>query len=343
MILYLNGVEILAAADYNVFFTVNEIDKSVLVLLSHISREQPIALEYLVCRLGILVIAFHNAVALDCKLTDLATSDLVAVFVEYLGLPKIARFADSAYLMYVFNPKVYATGTDRLGKTVVGIVVVGGELLFPTLDKRGRNGLSAYVHKSPLRESVVLKLHVAPVDAVENVLNPRNEQPYYRSLFVRRGLEHPFGLYAAEEYRFAAREQRSEPVHLCARVVERRNAEENVVLGLRVMLLLGVAGGHECLVPVKYRLRKSCCSRGEVYSSVVLVAKLYGWNCGRAVVGHLGVVVGVRRGVGCVSNEEKVVDAFRDLVGDSVDTADKLGTEHEHSHVGEVKAVFDLV
>ena len=104
------------------------------------------------------------------------------------------------------------------------------------------------MHKSPLCERVILESEVAAVDAVKYILNPRNEQPNDSRLLVRRGLEHPLGLYAAEENCLAAREKRAEPVHLRARVIERRNAEENVVLGLRVVVLLGVAGGNESLV-----------------------------------------------------------------------------------------------
>ena len=56
-VLYLNGVEILAAADDNVLFAVNEVDEAVLVLLSHISGEEPAVLEGFGSSLFVAVVA----------------------------------------------------------------------------------------------------------------------------------------------------------------------------------------------------------------------------------------------------------------------------------------------
>ena len=43
-VLYLNGIKVLAAADYDILLTVNEVNKSVLIFLSHISCIEPAVL-----------------------------------------------------------------------------------------------------------------------------------------------------------------------------------------------------------------------------------------------------------------------------------------------------------
>ena len=78
-----------------------------------------------------------------------------------------------------------------------------------------------------------------------------------------------------EQNRLAARDKAAEPVHLRARVVEGRNAEENVVLGLRVVILLGHSRMHKASVLVNDSLGEACCTRREVDSRIVIVCKLY--------------------------------------------------------------------
>ena len=49
-------------------------------------------------------------------------------------------------------------------------------------------------------------------------------------------------------------------MHLCAGVVEGRDAEEAVLACLRVVRLLDLAGVHECLVIVKDSLGEARCA-----------------------------------------------------------------------------------
>ena len=65
MILDLHGIDVLAAADDDVFLAVDEPDEAVLVLACHIAREQPAVLDGFVGRIGVVVVADHDTRALD--------------------------------------------------------------------------------------------------------------------------------------------------------------------------------------------------------------------------------------------------------------------------------------
>lgn len=49
----------------------------------------------------------------------------------------------------------------------------------------------------------------------------------------------------AQKNRAAAREEAAEPMHLRTGMIKRRDAEEHVRMRLRMMLLLGLGGGHK--------------------------------------------------------------------------------------------------
>ena len=196
----LNGINVLAARDDDVLFAVNEPDEAVLVLAGHVARVEPAVLaEYLVGRLRILIVAFHNAGALDGKLADLARKHRAAALVNDPGLPAVARLADRADLVDVFNAKVNASGADRLGKTVVCVIFVVREVLLPTLDEARGDGLRADVHQPPLVELVFIKIDLAAVDGVKNVLRPRNEQPNNGAMLLGDGLDDLFRCGTLEE------------------------------------------------------------------------------------------------------------------------------------------------
>ncbi len=54
-------------------------------------------------------------------------------------------------------------------------------------------------------------------------------------------MQYPFGRYAAEQHGLAARDEGAEPVHLGAGMVEGRDAEEDVIARLAVVVLFGLA------------------------------------------------------------------------------------------------------
>ena len=151
--------------------------------------------------------------------------------------------------------------SERLAETVVRVILMMGEYLHPPVDKARRNRLCADVHEPPLVKQIMIEVDPTRINGVKYILRPRNKKPDYRAFLLRDRSENPFGFNSPEDNRLSARKQTAEPVHFCARVVERRNTEENVVLRLTVVLLLGQAGAVKSLVTMKYSLGKSRCAR----------------------------------------------------------------------------------
>ena len=142
--------------------------------------------------------------------------------------------------------------------------------------------------------------------------------------------------------RLTARHQRAEPVHLGTRMVQGRDAEEDVVTGLAVVSLLGLGGGHEGAVIVQNGLGEARGTRGEVDSGVIVVADLHGGGIGGAVVHHLIVEGSIRGALGFLTHEEEIGDA-RQLWKHRVHALGELGTEHQHPRIGQIQTVLDLV
>ena len=130
-------------------------------------------------------------------------------------------------------------------------------MLFPPLDQARRNGLCSDMHQSPLGKFILRDIDLAAVDRVEDVLCPRHQKPYDRRLLTGNRLKDPLGLHAAQQHGLAAYEKASEPVHLRAGVIQRRDAEEHIVVRLSMMVLLGQAGRHKRAVRVQDRLGES--------------------------------------------------------------------------------------
>ena len=198
------------------------------------------------------------------------------------------------------------------------------------------------MHESPLGQTVLVHFDVPAVDAVQNVLRPRHQQPHDGGPLLGDGLQDPLGADTAEKDCLTARHQRAEPVHLRARVVQGRDAEEHVVAGLAVVGLLGAGGGHEGAVIVEDGLGEARGTRGEVDSGVVLVADLHGGGDGGAVVHHLIVQGSVGGALVLLAHEEEIGDA-RQLGKDGIHTLHELGAEDQHPRVGQIEAVLDLV
>ncbi len=87
------------------------------------------------------------------------------------------------------------------------------------------------------------------------------------------GAENPFRLHAAQEHGLAAREEAAEPMHLRARVIQRRDAEKDVLMRLAVVVLLDQTGMIERAVVMQNGLRKARRAAGEI-------------DCGKVVLGQ---------------------------------------------------------
>ena len=123
--------------------------------MCHVTCEEPAVGKHFVGGFLILVVAFHHAGALHGKLTDLALGNRLLLIVHDSDLPAVACLSDRTDLVDVLHAKMYASRSDGLTQSVVGVVVMLGEHGFPTLDEAGRHGLCADVHQTPRREIVV--------------------------------------------------------------------------------------------------------------------------------------------------------------------------------------------
>ncbi len=149
---------------------------------------------------------------------------------------------------------MHAPGSHGFGESVVGIVLMMWEVFQPASHQAWGDGLGPDVHETQLTQLVVLQLDVASVESIEDVLHPRNQQPDDRDLLVGDGLKYPFRFGASQEHPSTAREQATEVVHLAARVVERRDAQEVVITVLPMMGLLDDRRRHDAPMVVQYGL-----------------------------------------------------------------------------------------
>ena len=289
---------------------------------------------------GVLVVALHDARALHAELADLAGRDLGAVLAHDLAAPAVAGHADCAHVVDVLEPQVHAARAHRLREAVVGVVVVMGEDLAPAADQALRDGLGADVHEAPLVQVVVGEPHRALLDGHEDVLRPRHEQPHDRAALVGDGLQHGLGRDAAQQHAAAAHHEAAEPVHARARVIERRDAQEHVVVGLAVVVLLHLGGLREALVVVQDRLGEARRAGGEVDRGVLVLAERDARVRRGAQARQLAVAL--RPGGAVVAHKEEQAPRL-DALGDLLHAPDELRAKHEDVHVGLVQAVLDLV
>ena len=187
---------------------------------------------------------------------------------------------------------------------------------------------------------VGLQLDLAPVDGVEDILRPGDQQPHHRAALLGNGGNDPLGLHAPEQDRPPPHEEGAEPVHLRPRVIEGRNAEKDVVPGLAVVLLFHHAGVAQAPVAVDDGLGKSRGAGGKVDGRLVVLGQIH-------LGGPAGTVgnqtrVGLGEGGALLAHVEEGLDPGQ-LVADVLDPARELRSEKQVIHVGQLQAVLDLL
>ena len=176
-------------------------------------------------------------------------------------------------MVHVLHTQVDATGTAGLREAVVGVVLLVGEDLEPAVHQALGHRLGANVHEAPLVEVVVGQRDRALLDGEKDVLRPGDEQPHDGAALVGDGLEDGLGAHAAQEHAAPAHGERPHPVHDGAGVVERRNAEKDVVVRLTVVLLLHDGGLGEALVVVQDGLGEARGARAKVDRRVLVLGE----------------------------------------------------------------------
>ena len=235
---------------------------------------------------------------------------------------------------------MHAAGADGFGQAVVGIVLVVREYFHPAMNEAGRHGLGANVHQSPLRQFIFLKIDLAGIDGVQQILRPGNQQPNDGAAFFRDGAQNPFRLHSAQQYCLAARHKRTEPVHFCACVIQGRDAQKYVVVRLAVVVLLHLTGAQERAVIVQNGLGEARSAGGEIDSGVIVFLHFNGRGIGGAVAHQLQAVLGV---IGSVLAYEKEHAHLRNLLCDQIHTRDKLRAEGENLHIRQLQTIFDFI
>ena len=129
-------------------------------------------------------------------------------------------------------------------------------------------------------------------------------------------------------------------MHLGTGVVQRRNAEEGIILLLSMMVLFHDRRMHQAGVCVKDRLRETCGAGGEVNCAVIVVCDDH-TRCGTGIVCCLGDEILSKGGASGADIQKK--PSAGNTVRDLLNTADKFGSEDEDVCFRELDAVFDLV
>ena len=264
------------------------------------------------------------------------------MLVHNAGLPAKSCLTDGTHVIDVLHAQMDAAGADGFGQTVVGVVLMMGENIFPAADQTGRYGLCTDVHQAPTVQLIFGKINVAPVNGIQDILGPRHQKPYDGSLFSRRALDDPFRLHAPQKHGAGSAEQTAEPVHLGTGVVQRRDAKEHVGACLPVVCLLRLAGGNQRGVAVEDRLGESGGAGGEIDGGVVRIGNLHRRGHGGAVMNHRGIMVGVFRCLGLLAHEEPVMDQG-DLVLHLAHTGDEFRAEDHHRAIRQIGTVADLL
>ena len=214
------------------------------------------------------------------------------------------------------------------------------EVFEPALDEAGRDRLRTDVHEPPLVEQIVLKIDAPGFDGVQNVLRPWNQQPDNGAFFLRDCPQDPFRLHAAQQHGLASGNQTSEPVHFRPRVIERRDAEEHVVLCLPMVMLLGHAGADKRLVPVQDRLWKAGRAGGEIDRCVVVFIQRNRRDARRAEAHESAAVLGIVRHV--PSHKQPEPHARQTLLN-RIKTRNKFRPENQNLHVRQLQTVGNFI
>ena len=85
--------------------------------------------------LSLIHISFHR------QFSGLSLFHRIPFVINNLRLPSVSGYTNSAYLMNVFNSKMYAPRSNRLTKAVIRVILMPREILFPVLNQAWRNRL----------------------------------------------------------------------------------------------------------------------------------------------------------------------------------------------------------
>ena len=196
------------------------------------------------------------------------------------------------------------------------------------------------MHQPPLIQLVIREFDIAAVEGIQNILRPRNQQPYDRALFVRHSLQDHIRLSPLQEDCLRTGPQRTHPVELRTGMIQRRDTQETVILRRLVMDRLHLSSLIQRQMLVENSLREACGSRREIDRSEIIVGQR-----------DLGIRAGIIRNQFAVALREfraSVADveqksSLPDRIGVCLNTVDKLRPEEQNLYFSQTQAVRDLV
>ena len=134
-VLDLHGVEVLTAGDDDVFLAVYQENEAVFILDRHIACVEPsVVVQDLFGSFRVVVVADHDAGALDSEFSDIAGCHVFSVLVDDPALPHVSGLADGTDFVDVLNAQMDAAGTEGFGQAVVSVILVIREVIHPVLD-----------------------------------------------------------------------------------------------------------------------------------------------------------------------------------------------------------------
>ena len=152
----LHGIDILSSGNNDVLFAVHQPDEAVLIHAGNIAGGKPPVKQGFSGGARIAIVLLHNPGTFDHQFSGGAPGRQPVVLIHDFAFPVEAGFSDGAHLVEVFHPEMDAARPGAFRKSVIRVVRMTGEELFPLFHQARRHGLGAHVHESPWFEAVVV-------------------------------------------------------------------------------------------------------------------------------------------------------------------------------------------
>ena len=127
------------------------------------------------CCLRVSVVTGHNTRSLYRKFSCLSLFYCLALFVDNLCFPAISGFSDCSDFIDIIHAKMYASRSDGFTQTIVCIVFMIWEVLFPVFDQTWWYRLCSNMHQSPLIQVIICNVHFFIIKRKQKILCPRHQ------------------------------------------------------------------------------------------------------------------------------------------------------------------------
>ena len=339
-VLDLNGIDILTAGYDDILLAVHKEIETIRILDRHIAGEQPSVLQNLCRCLRVVVIPGHDAGTPDAELAHFTLLHILPVLIRYPAFPPVARNADRADLMKIVQTQMHAAGAGRFRQSIVGVIKMVREIILPVADQGRWNRLCADVHQPPLIQPVIAEPDVSPVERIQDILRPRNQQPYDGALLVGDSFQDNIRLCPFQKHCSAAGPEGSHPVKLGAGMIQRRDTQKAVILSGAMVHRLHLGRLIQRQMLMENRLREASGSGREIDRPVILIGQRDIRRSTRVIGHQRHVALGKVRAI--VTDIEQKASASH-TVHIHLQTGNKFRPEEQYADFRQVKTVGDLI